>query len=134
MIIYDQNFYFTAGTAIWLLSLKTCFLHFLLFEILFLLMMDIAKPETFRNFTILNKDLLFFIELKQMFEVVVKLKEKAAKHFVLILFYTGYLTKAFYTEEQKCPYPTSKPKHRENIKFGTLVGVHQNFLEKLVLI
>ena len=41
----------------------TCFLHFLLFWILFLLMMDIAKFKMCKNFTILNQALQFLIKL-----------------------------------------------------------------------
>ena len=38
-------------------------LHFLLFWMLFLLMINIAKSETFKNFTVLNKDLLFLFKI-----------------------------------------------------------------------
>ena len=56
--------YATACSEMWLLSIETCFFYsFYCFKFYFLLMMDIAKFETFKNFTILNKTLLFAIKL-----------------------------------------------------------------------
>ena len=48
-----------------LLSFETSSLLFYCFRFYFLLMMDIAKSETFKNFIILNKALLFLIKLSK---------------------------------------------------------------------
>ena len=54
--------YVTASTEMWLLSFETCFLHFYCFRFCMLLMINIAKTEAFKNFTILNQALLFLSE------------------------------------------------------------------------
>ena len=51
-------------TEMCLLSFETSSLLFYCFRFYFLLMMDIAKSETFKNFIILNKALLFLIKNK----------------------------------------------------------------------
>ena len=43
-------------------NLFTQFLYFLMFQFSFLLMIYVAKDETFRNFNILNKALLWLIK------------------------------------------------------------------------
>ena len=63
---------FTTLRAMLQLVLKCGYFHsrlvlyiFCCFRFYFLLVMDIAKSETFRSFTILNKDLLFLIKLNK---------------------------------------------------------------------
>ena len=53
-------------TEMCLLSFETSSLLFYCFRFYFLLMMDIAKSETFKNFIILNKALLFLIKIKSI--------------------------------------------------------------------
>ena len=48
-----------------LLSFETSSLLFYCFRFYFLLMMDKAKSETFKNFIILNKALLFLVKLSK---------------------------------------------------------------------
>ena len=55
----------TTFTEMCLLSFETSSLLFYCFRFYFLLMMDIAKSETFKNFIILNKALLFLIKLSK---------------------------------------------------------------------
>ena len=62
-IVYISRFYSIAAlcitfTEMCLLSFETSSLLFYCFRFYFLLMMDIAKSETFKNFIILNKALL----------------------------------------------------------------------------
>ena len=66
-IVYISRFYSIAAlcitfTEMCLLSFETSSLLFYCFRFYFLLMMDIAKSETFKNVIILNKALLFLIE------------------------------------------------------------------------
>ena len=66
-IVYISRFYSIAAlcitfTEMCLLSFETSCLLFHCFRFYFLLMMDIAKSETFKNFIILNKALLFLIK------------------------------------------------------------------------
>ena len=63
-IVYISRFYSIAAlcitfTEMCLLSFETSSLLFYCFRFYFLLMMDIAKSETLKNFIILNKALLF---------------------------------------------------------------------------
>ena len=67
-IVYISRFYSIAAlcitfTEMCLLSFETSSLLFYCFRFYFLLMMDIVKSETFKNFIILNKALLFLIKL-----------------------------------------------------------------------
>ena len=48
-----------------LLSFETSSLLLYCFRFYFLLMMDIAKSETFKNFIILNRALMFLIKLSK---------------------------------------------------------------------
>ena len=69
-IVYISRFYSIAAlcitfTEMCLLSFETSSLLFYCFRFYFLLMMDIAKSETFKNFIILNKALLFVIKLSK---------------------------------------------------------------------
>ena len=69
-IVYISRFYSIAAlcitfTEMCLLSFETSSLLFYCFRFYFLLMMDIAKSETFKNFIILNKALLFLIKLSK---------------------------------------------------------------------
>ena len=69
-IVYISRFYSIAAlcitfTDMCLLSFETSSLLFYCFRFYFLLMMDIAKSETFKNFIILNKALLFLIKLSK---------------------------------------------------------------------
>ena len=69
-IVYLSRFYSiaalcTACTEMCLLSFETSSLLLYCFRFYFLLMMDIAKSETFKNFIILNKALLFLIKLRK---------------------------------------------------------------------
>ena len=68
-IVYISRFYSIAAlcitfTEMCLLSFETSSLLFYCFRFYFLLMMDIAKSETFKNFIILNKALLFLIKFE----------------------------------------------------------------------
>ena len=69
-IVYISRFYSIAAlcitfTEMCLLSFETSSLLVYCFRFYFLLMMDIAKSETFKNFIILNKALLFLIKLPE---------------------------------------------------------------------
>ena len=76
-------------------------------------MMDIAKSETFKNFIILNKALLFLIKLS-----------KTAVQSVLKLF---RLHSARCAEElfcvQEVPYKLKASKYRDTVKIGMLYDV-----------
>ena len=70
LIVYISRFYSIAALCttcaeMCLLSFETSSLLFYCFRFYFLLMMDIAKSETFTNFIILNKALLFLIKLSK---------------------------------------------------------------------
>ena len=56
-----QNFFNVSGLAMFIIKKIWKIFYFYLNKILFLLMMDIAKSETFKNFSVLNQALLFLI-------------------------------------------------------------------------
>ena len=73
-IVYISRFYSIAAlcitfTEMCLLSFETSSLLFYCFRFYFLLMMDIAKSETFKNFIILNKALLFLINKDKFYHI-----------------------------------------------------------------